>query len=514
MFYVIFFISVTSPLALSQSYECNVMVQYNASVNTYPHPTQIERCLHDHCNGILNSEFIDQSWFVKTDGAGFYSKFLWKTTYFKNLTGCSFAIKNWLTNRREYLCLGDSAVTGSTLFYACINNISFGQSFKAEVKPLDSNTSSRSITGAETPYLICGIEEVQRTDFCYHIELNISKYIDCEGRKFELSYDILNLKQVVLFQLRFTINGEIVKAFDLPHSSGRINLTFPEDQYYNKSYVIFVLSKTFVANQSYTKMLNVTNMVEKCVPKGSLSAKQLALVCGFVFALFFVLVVCFVTKCDLTLMLSWIEKNKMLKSSPSLYLLFVNDSPMHKDVALKFASFLHHYLGYKVLCELYDRQNFIRDPVAWVESALSDAFKVIFVWSPGATKRWRSIDTKKYRNDMFSVVLKRARKDISERKQKKYIFINFDYCLEDISFLSKPVQCYQLMPECYDLCVHLKQANSCFSRSLGIKTNSDLLCKSQYGAVLSNSILSMQKYTQEHPNWAEDDEARNSEATL
>ena len=122
----------------------------------------------------------------------------------------------------------------------------------------------------------------------------------------------------------------------------------------------------------------------------------------------------------------------MSDGASSVFIVFTDDHPSHKDVVLKFATLLEADYGFKVVLELYDREKVYTDPTAWLEKSLH-ADKILVIWSPGAEYMMKSNQADLNQYNMFLPVLKKIKEDVITGKDlSKYGFVCFEYCSKDI----------------------------------------------------------------------------------
>ena len=138
----------------------------------------------------------------------------------------------------------------------------------------------------------------------------------------------------------------------------------------------------------------------------------------------------------------------------TIYIVFLDEHPKHRDVVLKFASYLKERFHFDILLELYDRKRIYDNPAAWLEGSLSSCDLVLVIWSPGAEERWKNQDNFTDRLDLFTPVIKQIKEDsIFKRNLRKYVFAYFDYCTEiPKSIKANNIPSVNLMKDFYTLC--------------------------------------------------------------
>ena len=119
-----------------------------------------------------------------------------------------------------------------------------------------------------------------------------------------------------------------------------------------------------------------------------------------------------------------------------VFVVYSADHAGHKKVILSFVEFLQGDLGFHVISELHESANIFKDYSGWIEKSLTEADKVLVIWSPNAAKKWNHYknctDQKNaVENDLFSPVVMHVRqKLLCHRDSGKYIFGYFEYCSE------------------------------------------------------------------------------------
>ena len=122
-----------------------------------------------------------------------------------------------------------------------------------------------------------------------------------------------------------------------------------------------------------------------------------------------------------------IKAKVMNAESKTVFIVFTDNHPLHRDVVLKFATLLEADYGFKVVLELYDQQKVYMNPTAWLEKSL-DSDQILVIWSPGAAKLIK-INSSVNKQNMFLPVIKKMKEDIMFKKDtSKYSFVYFDYC--------------------------------------------------------------------------------------
>ena len=170
----------------------------------------------------------------------------------------------------------------------------------------------------------------------------------------------------------------------------------------------------------------------------------------------------------------------------TLFLAFLDDHSIHKEVVLKFANYLKERFGFQIKLELFDRETIYENPASWLERSLALSDIVLVIWSPGAKQRWNNPDKFTDRLDLFTPVLNRIKTDISYcRNRSKYMFAYFDYCNIENELKhycqSNSIPCVQLMSNFYLFCTkladfankfeHLSQKSKALLRKTSADTN-------------------------------------------
>ena len=144
----------------------------------------------------------------------------------------------------------------------------------------------------------------------------------------------------------------------------------------------------------------------------------------------------------------------------TLFLAFLDDHSIHKQVVLKFANYLKQRFGFHIKLELFDRETIYENPASWLERSLALSDIVLVIWSPGAEQRWNNPEAFTDRLDLFTPVLNRIKTDISFcRNRSKYMFAYFEYCSIENQLehycRSNSIPCVQLMSNFYLFCTKL-----------------------------------------------------------
>ena len=142
------------------------------------------------------------------------------------------------------------------------------------------------------------------------------------------------------------------------------------------------------------------------------------------------------------------------KFSLNVFLVFLDEHPLHKNVVLKFANYLKENFDFNILLDLYDRKTIYANPAEWLDKTLSSSDVVVVMWSPGVEERWNNLEKFNDRLDLLTPVLSHVKKDIILGKNAtKYIFANFDYWNEIPKvFQVNTIPWVRLMDEFYSFC--------------------------------------------------------------
>lgn len=208
------------------------------------------------------------------------------------------------------------------------------------------------------------------------------------------------------------------------------------------------------------------------------------------------------------------KKNKQLIT---VYIVFVDDHPLHRDIISLFALFLSNDLGFNVESELYQTKEICEDLVGWMDKKLTTADKVIVVWSPKALQRWNQKDEDvTSTNDIFTPVVKRINRDLFTGKNLlKYFFAYFDYCSKETipkEFLNKhSMSPFRLMHQFEELYFRLKGIEMYAPGAVIKEEKVDFLKYSdstvnEYGPFLQDRLVKMCKYVKDEPLWYEKQE--------
>ena len=121
----------------------------------------------------------------------------------------------------------------------------------------------------------------------------------------------------------------------------------------------------------------------------------------------------------------------------TLFLAFLDDHSIHKEVVLKFANYLKERFGFQIKLELFDRKTIYQNPASWLERSLALSDIVLVIWSPGAEQRWNNPEAFTDRLDLFTPVLNRIKNDIRVTNGKVFLTRSCDMCQFAKSFLVK-----------------------------------------------------------------------------
>ena len=207
-------------------------------------------------------------------------------------------------------------------------------------------------------------------------------------------------------------------------------------------------------------------------------------------------------------------QSELMPQQNSVYLVFVDDHPLHKEIVSSFATFLMRDLGFNIISELYQTREISEDLTGWIEKSLQHSKKVLVIWSPKALQRWKMHcvdDNVLDKNDMFTPVIKHIKKDLFRHNNLlKYFFAYFDYCSkEDIP--QEFINDYSLSPfklmnqieelyfrlqgiEMYASGAVIKQEKVDFEKYIDPSIN-------KFGHVLQKQIDEMCKYVKTEPLW-------------
>ena len=114
---------------------------------------------------------------------------------------------------------------------------------------------------------------------------------------------------------------------------------------------------------------------------------------------------------------------------PIVYIVFVEDSPQHKNVLIAFANYLQEDLGFSVIFQLWETQKASENYYAWMQNSMESADKIIVVWSDGAAEKLRTFKENKLDfPDTFSPVVQHMQNSLFKYKNvSKYSLVYFSY---------------------------------------------------------------------------------------
>ena len=155
----------------------------------------------------------------------------------------------------------------------------------------------------------------------------------------------------------------------------------------------------------------------------------------------------------------------------SVYVVFCDDHPKHKEVVNNFAAHLMTDYGFEVIFELWEPNELAQNCTQWMHNSMNRADKIIVIWSPGATKRWENYKVASKSNavpgrivpsdDTFTPVVSQILSDLFRRRNMgKYYFAFFDYgdqnCAPVAELQDHVCQTFVLMKDFDRLYFHLK----------------------------------------------------------
>ena len=480
-------------------------------------------CLQEDCLKQESIKFINHSSYFSSDDTKIKITLLWKIILPKNYKKlCGFMLNfapitiNKPTNC--YTLPNNTMTSSQNQFYLqCSFNVIPNTKYYVPIVYADSKPTQLEFTVPD-----CSYKNFSLATTCPNIQVNISNDINCSSRTFEISYAMSsskcnNGKCDALIRLVTTkpygYTG-VSSSFIIPSMFGKLNISLPMTEPLDETYFVEISYQIRSKMPGKRKYYNVTQLFDSCIKK------KIAPIS--VFPAYVVFVVCTISLCllgigsliykkryNLGVVLKGLQRRNPVPVSESLFLLFVNDHKMHQNTVLKFAAFLHCDLGYRVRFELFERERVLADPRAWMEQCFSEAHKVLFIWSPGATERWNLSERNLVQSDTFTPILRKAFNEQScSKKRGRHFILNFDYCREDdIPENIKSTFHYQfsLMKNFQKFYAKLKGiSNTSGNRICGNRFN-DLqhydVRESDYGSVFFDDLSEMQKYTKHAPHW-------------
>ncbi|XP_078495856.1 interleukin-17 receptor A-like [Ciona intestinalis] len=198
--------------------------------------------------------------------------------------------------------------------------------------------------------------------------------------------------------------------------------------------------------------------------------------------------------------------------SKKVYLLFMSDHPLHEQVVLAFANFLHEDLGFDVICELWEQNSVIEDKLSWMNKAMDRADKVLVIWSYRSVECWN--ESKTFTDlDMFTPNLRRIQRDLCcDKNVGKYLFCYFDYFsksdIPKLFYDNLPCCHFRLMKQFEDLYFQINDIEKynpgsvVRNEQIADYANQEL---NPHGKLLKDSVEAMCDMVKENPNWYTDD---------
>ena len=208
-----------------------------------------------------------------TNSSKFGFRFIWKVSFSSVSTYCNFEFYSSIANS-GYLCFQQTEqVNVAALYYDCITGyLDFGKGTSLTGVRLQPTTNGiRKHLQIYTGAVNCHYKVVQKSEFCHHVEVTITKPINCFDRSFEIYYNISNLKQSTKFKIRLNSNGRIIFENATERSwnpTGKIQYILPNTSFYNATYEVLVFSSyeyPFDHNSRYTKRINITIVIQACL---------------------------------------------------------------------------------------------------------------------------------------------------------------------------------------------------------------------------------------------------------
>ena len=523
-----------------QQYFCSVRdTKSNKSWTTV---TVLEKCpINDQCQYSNNMyDLSGNSYYVEKESGKVKIRFSWKPK-FPNISAPFYGFK--IITREKF-----SNAYGSTFFCPDISMSCLKWDFIFECnkitqpKKVYSFTISPLLDIADKSFLTfktivptCQDRKIASSSACRppSAKINVTKNFSCVDRTFEVEYELPHgngnaVTALAYFRVCRSITSSsyvCLNIKELPILKDRplinkVNVTIPR----NISTTGFFFVQVFVGREA-PHLMNVTDIFQaskECVyssVKPTHFSSHFAAVIASV--LLSILILCslgYKTKCSAnaisTLVKPSHDSEPIIPQSQTLYIVFVGDHAKHQDVVLKFAAFLKCDLGFQIVFELYQTEEVLKDPSLWMEASLSQANKVLFIWSPIAAQRWKQRDESASLSDMFTPALRKAVADMwNSKNYDKYYFLNFDYCDSAVipaGFKSHRRVYFNLMKEFdkfYCKIMGLKVSNcvhSCFDESF-----CELL-DSEFGNAFLKAVDDMRNYVKEHPNWFEEVYTTNS----
>ena len=515
-----------------QQYRCSIRYSTpDSSSQDRRHSTSLtltEKCpTLNECANNNSYVFLRHDHYVKKDRQIGVS-FSWKPNLNFSSPLCGFKIT--LRERRsssistQYYCPNKTIDFNHTNFYfECNKTAKPRMQFKVTISPISTVSDVEYLNSVNKTFKLpsCRSKRIASSKFCPSTKLIVPKTVDCRNRSFEVDYDIVPLsKRRATGVLRVCKKDPpdsllcrdideipVVKNLSL---SGRRNITIPKNVFYNVTYFVEVYPFLGKGHNEMRVPENITHLFHACI--STLEAKTdhkfpvfyIVLISVIAVSVCVVIIVGYKTRCSLHAvpMLTKSESPDPIEPE-TLYLVFVDDHPKHRDVVLKLASHLKFKMGFQVLFELYQKEEVHKGPSAWMKKSLAGCDKVLFVWSPGASNRWRLQNDQKLSDDMYTPVLAKAAKDLLKNPHR-YHFVSFDYCVSDDvpdEFRNRRCNFYNLMED-YDE-FYCKLKNLDLSRCYRHCCNEIFLelVGSESGSVLLDAVSDMQKYVQDNPAW-------------
>ena len=202
--------------------------------------------------------------------------------------------------------------------------------------------------------------------------------------------------------------------------------------------------------------------------------------------------------------------------NPKVFILYSADHDLHNDCIRKLATYLHRVCNCKIKLDMWDTTQ-IGDKKVWLWSEITNADKVLIIFSKGTLHKWqasmqqRPVDdsTCGEYGDMFLPGYKLASDEFEKNPsllRTKYVAAHMEYSektdilpeMRNTAIYDIPNNLEQLYLRLHDIPAHSPQSSR---RVQHLQPH--MYISSPEGAALYNAIEAMKALIREKPNWYE-----------
>ena len=197
------------------------------------------------------------------------------------------------------------------------------------------------------------------------------------------------------------------------------------------------------------------------------------------------------------------EYNKNNLEKETIFIVYGDDHQLHREVVLKFATFLEAEFGSKIFMDLYSKQEIYDNPAKWLERALG-ADKILVIWSLKTAAQWEEVNKVHDKLDVLSPVMRQIKNDlVLNNDLSKYIFVTFSYCKNaSLPFTRNKIRNFELMKQFQAFLDVLLKAEIKKSKQRTYKFDKSRN-KSEYKCLLENAVNEMTSFAKTNLLWHE-----------